>query len=113
MPNPSIQLDADTPEGTLYVRYADARGEWAEPFPVKFDPGGALERSQREILEMTSGSWLSFRQFNGLMVYYTHLVSYRCGIREVSIPPCRTRSWRCRPATRVIPRRSRPARSPT
>lgn len=31
MPNPSIQLDADTPEGTIYVRYADARGEWAEP----------------------------------------------------------------------------------
>jgi hypothetical protein len=85
MPNPSIQLDADTPEGTLYIRYADERGQWAEPFPVKFDPVGALERSQREILEMTSGSWLSFREFNGLMVYYTHLLSYRCAIREVKI----------------------------
>ena len=85
MPNPSIQLDADTPEGTLYIRYADARGEWAEPFPVKFDPVGALEKSQREILEMTSGNWLSFREFNGLMVYYTHLLSYRCAIREVRI----------------------------
>ena len=44
-----------------------------------------LERSQREILEMTSGNWLSFREFNGLMVYYTHLLSYRCAIREVKI----------------------------
>jgi hypothetical protein len=85
MPNPSIQLDADTPEGTIYIRYADARGDWAEPFPVKFDPTGALERSQREILEMTSGNWLSFREFNGLMVYYSHLISYRCGIREMKI----------------------------
>lgn len=105
MPNPSIQLDADTPEGTIYVRYADARGDWAEPFPIKFDPAGALERSQREILEMTSGNWLSFREFNGLMVYYTHLVSYRCAIREVkigidstvpdrklAIPPCDPRA---------------------
>lgn len=85
MPNPSLQLDADTPEGTIYVRYADIRGDWAEPFPIKFDPVAALERGERQILEMTSGSWLSFREFNGLMVYYTHLMSYRCAIREVKI----------------------------
>ncbi len=34
---------------------------------------------------MTASSWLSFREFNGLMVYYTHLVSYRCAIRQVRI----------------------------
>jgi hypothetical protein len=28
---------------------------------------------------------LSFREFNGLLVYYTHLMSYRCAIREVRI----------------------------
>ena len=85
MANPSIQLDADTPEGTIYVRYADERGQWAQPFPIKFEPNGELERSQREILEMTSGNWLSFREFNGLMVYYSHLISYRCAIREVKV----------------------------
>lgn len=85
MPNPSVQLDADTPEGTLYVRYADVRGDWTEPFPIKFDPAAALQRGQRQILEMTAGSWLSFRQFNGLLVYYTHLLSYRCALREVKI----------------------------
>ena len=85
IPNPSLQLDADTPDGTIYVRYADIRGEWAEPFPIKFDPVAALERGERQILEMTSGSWLSFREFNGLMVYYTHLLSYRCAIRDVKI----------------------------
>jgi hypothetical protein len=34
---------------------------------------------------MTATSWLSFREFNGLMVYYSHLMSYRCAIREVRI----------------------------
>jgi hypothetical protein len=85
MPNPSLQLDADAPEGTIYVRYADARGEWAEPFPIKFEPNAQLERGQRQILEMTADNWLSFREFNGLMVYYTHLMSYRCALREVKV----------------------------
>jgi hypothetical protein len=85
MPNPSIQLDADTPETTIYVRTADLRGNWGEPFPIKFSPQAALERSQRQILDMTSGSWLSFREFNGLLVYWTHLASYRCAIREVKV----------------------------
>jgi hypothetical protein len=85
MPNPSIQLDGDTPATTIYVRYADANGNWAEPFPIRFDPTVALERAQRKILEMTAGSWLAFGDNNGVLLYYTHLVSYRCGIREVRI----------------------------
>jgi hypothetical protein len=34
---------------------------------------------------MTATSWLSFREFNGLLVYYSHLMSYRCAIREVRV----------------------------
>ena len=55
------------------------------PFPIRFDPEAALIRDQRKILDMTATSWLSFREFNGLLVYYTHLMSYRCAIREVRI----------------------------
>ena len=53
---------------------------------------------------MTAGSWLSFREYNGLLLYYTHLMSYRCAIRQVRIgldsavpdrtvgmPPCNQR----------------------
>jgi hypothetical protein len=29
---------------------------------------------------MTATSWLSFREFNGLLVYYTRLMSNRCAI---------------------------------
>ncbi|MBV8696459.1 MAG: caspase family protein [Bradyrhizobium sp.] len=85
MPNPSIQLPPDAPAATIEVRYIDAQGELQGPFPIKFDPEAALIHDQRKILDMTATSWLSFREFNGLLVYYTHLVSYRCAIREVRI----------------------------
>ncbi|WP_407164661.1 caspase domain-containing protein [Bradyrhizobium sp. ORS 111] len=85
MPNPSIELPADAPAGTIELRYIDAQGEMQGPFPIRFDPEAALIRDQRKILDMTATNWLSFREFNGLLVYYTHLMSYRCAIREVRI----------------------------
>jgi hypothetical protein len=85
MPTPSIELAADAPAGTIQVRYVDINGELQGPFPIRFDPEAALVRDQRKILDMTATSWLSFRQFNGLLVYYSHLLSYRCAIREVRI----------------------------
>jgi len=85
MPNPSIQLAADAPAATIQIRYIDASGEMQGPFPIKFDPEAALIHDQRKILDMTATSWLSFREFNGLLVYYTHLMSYRCAIREVRV----------------------------
>ena len=85
MPNPSIELAADAPAATIQVRYVDTSGELQGPFPIKFDPEAALIHDQRKILDMTATSWLSFREFNGLLVYYTHLMSYRCAIREVRV----------------------------
>jgi len=85
IPNPSIELAADAPAATIQVRYVDTSGELQGPFPIKFDPEAALVHDQRKILDMTATSWLSFREFNGLLVYYTHLMSYRCAIREVRV----------------------------
>nr|WP_199805713.1 caspase family protein [Bradyrhizobium lablabi] len=85
MPNPSIELPADAPAAVIQVRYVDTNGELQGPFPIRFDPEAALIRDQRKILDMTATSWLSFRDFNGLLVYYTHLMSYRCAIREVRV----------------------------
>ena len=85
MPNPSIELAADAPAATIEVRYIDVSGEMQGPFPIKFDPEAALIHDQRKILDMTATSWLSFREFNGLLVYYTQLMSYRCAIREARI----------------------------
>jgi hypothetical protein len=85
MPNPSIELAADAAAATIWVRYVDTSGELQGPFPIHFDPEAALIHDQRKILDMTATSWLSFREFNGLLVYYTHLMSYRCAIREVRV----------------------------
>jgi hypothetical protein len=85
MPNPSIELPGDQGAATIEVRYIDASGEMQGPFPIRFEPEAALIRDQRKILDMTATSWLSFREFNGLLVYYTHLMSYRCAIREARI----------------------------
>src|SRR6202011_4843183 len=115
MPNPSIELSADAPAATIQVRYVDTSGEMQGPFPIRFDPEAALIHDQRKILDMTATSWLSFREFNGLLVYYTHLMSYRCAIREVRVgidsavpdkvlkmPPCDPRD------PSVIPHDSQP-----
>ena len=101
MPNPAFPLDADTAPGLLQVRYVDAAGTVVGPFPVPFEPRSALRQEQRRTIEMVAGSWLSFRDFNGVMLYYTALVSYRCAIKElrigldraepdrvVTLPPC-------------------------
>ena len=85
MPNPSVELAADAQAATIEVRYVDVTGNLQGPFPIKFDPEAALIHDQRKILDMTATSWLSFREFNGLLIYYTHLMSYRCAIREVRI----------------------------
>jgi hypothetical protein len=85
MANISIELPADAPAGTIQLRYVDAGGEMQGPFPIRFDPEAALLRDHRKILDMTATSWLSFREFNGLLVYYTHLMSYRCAIRQVRV----------------------------
>ena len=115
MPNPSIELPADAPAATIQVRYVDTNGDVQGPFPIRFDPEAALVRDQRKILDMTATSWLSFREFNGLLVYYTHLMSYRCAIREVRVgidsavpdkilkmPPCDPRD------PSIIPRDAQP-----
>ena len=115
MPNPSIELAADAPAATIQVRYVDASGELQGPFPIRFDPEAALIHDQRKILDMTATSWLSFREFNGLLVYYTQLMSYRCAIREARVgidsavpdkvlkmPPCDPRD------PSVIPREAVP-----
>jgi class 3 adenylate cyclase/tetratricopeptide (TPR) repeat protein len=101
MPNPAFELPADQRETTIFIRYADASGRDIGPFSVSFNPRQALVRSQRDILEQMPGAWLSLQ---GGLVYYTHLVSYRCAIakarigidqgpldRELPLPACNDR----------------------
>jgi hypothetical protein len=83
MANPGIEIETDA--SPIYVRYADSHGNWVGPFAVVFDPAAELQRSQRAILESTTGAWLSFRHDVAKIIYYSHISSYRCAIREFRI----------------------------
>jgi hypothetical protein len=85
MANPGFELDPDTPASVIYIRAVDVNGNIAGPFPIKFDPPAELARGERRDLEMTAGSWVAFGQSNGVLLYLTQLVSFRCAIREVRI----------------------------
>jgi len=57
---------------------------------------------EKQILPMTGANWIAFRNYDGRqLVYFTHLVVYRCGLSEIrysidsdaldqrfSTPPC-------------------------
>ena len=101
MPNPNIQLSGKAQQTVIEVRYKTVDGAMVGPFPIRFDPEVALYDSQRRALEGIWPSWVEFREYNGLLVYFTTLVSYRCAITEVrygldgadplrrfDLPPC-------------------------
>ena len=48
-------------------------------------PVSAMPPEQmKQILNMTQNNWVSFRDYNGKQwIYFTHLESYTCGIKEV------------------------------
>ncbi len=83
MPKTNFVLPGDHPPATIYVTWRDKRGEQADVFPISFNPNAALAEGQRKILEQLWTAWISFREYNGMQVYFTHLISYRCGIKQV------------------------------
>ena len=101
MPKTHFEVDGDQASTTIYVTWRDKRGEEAGIFPIRFDPDGELKSGQKSILKDTTSSWIAFRDYNGLLVYFTHLMSYRCAIKSLrygldgappdtpyALPPC-------------------------
>lgn len=84
MPNTSITVMPGAEPTAIEITYLDLRGQEVGPFRIPFDPMSALVGQQKQALEMTKGSWVSFRDYNGLLVYTTHLVTYRCTIRRAT-----------------------------
>lgn len=83
MPITWFALPGDHPAGEIYVTWRDKRGEEAGVFPVRFDPDNALRAGQKQILEQLWTAWIAFPDSNKGSVYFTHLISYRCGIQKV------------------------------
>lgn len=43
-----------------------------------------LAGMEAKVLDLTKGSWVYFREYNGRqLIYFTHLEVYRCGIEKV------------------------------
>lgn len=83
MPNPSFMLPDGTPAGMISVKYQDVKGREVGPFDLPFEPGGALQSSQKQILDQFWTSWISFDPSgNRGLVYFTQMVSMRCGLKD-------------------------------
>jgi hypothetical protein len=100
-PKTSFEMAPDQGKTTIYVTWRDKRGEQADIAPIYFDPTAALADEQKKILDQFWTSWIAFREYNGMLVYFTQLVTYRCAIKEVryglgdgpvdkvfKLPPC-------------------------
>jgi hypothetical protein len=83
LPNPSFPLASRAAAAIIQVRYETPDGAAVGPFPIRFDPEAALFRQQKQILEQMPSNWVEFRDFQGVLVYFTTLVTYRCAIAEV------------------------------
>ncbi len=79
-PKTNFMLPGDQGPVTLYVTWRDKRGEQADIFPVSFNPIGDLADHQKKILDQVWTAWIAF---GGGRTYFSHLISYRCGIKEI------------------------------
>jgi hypothetical protein len=71
-------------EHTIDVKYTDKNGAINGPYTLKFSTGDQQFSQAKMSLNMVSGSWLSFRDYDGkVLLYFTTLMSYRPAIKEV------------------------------
>ncbi|MCZ8374125.1 MAG: adenylate/guanylate cyclase domain-containing protein [Beijerinckiaceae bacterium] len=86
MANPSFEMPPNQAAADIALRYLDANGVTSPVTVMRFDPRDSLIRGMRDILDRFSTSWLAFGTgHNQHLLYYTHLVSYRCAIRKAEI----------------------------
>jgi uncharacterized caspase-like protein len=99
---PTINIPLSSNAMAIDVSYRDSAGAMRGPFRVTFDPDSAIASSTKDTLQMSPTSWLSFRDYDGRrLLYFTSLISSRCGIAEVryaldsmsparvfQLPPC-------------------------
>jgi hypothetical protein len=71
-------------EHSVEAKYVDRNDKSNGPYTLKFSTEGEELAQGKQILEMTKGSWLSFRDYEGkVLLYFTHLLSYRSVIKEI------------------------------
>ena len=85
MVNVHVPLPGLSPgEHTVEVKYTDKNDASNGPFTLKFSTASEQLAQGKMMLNVTAGSWLAFRDFDGkLLLYFTQLMSFRPVISEI------------------------------
>ena len=71
-------------EHTIEVKYTDKNEKTNGPYTLKFSTADEQLAEGKMALNMTKGSWLTFRDYDGkVLLYFTQLLSYRPVIKEI------------------------------
>ena len=103
MPKTYFEMPPDQGKTTIYVTWRDKRGEQAEVFPINFDPNAALAGEQKATLEQFWTSWIALREFQGMKVYFTHLITFAARSRKCATATMAERPTRCSSCPIAIP----------
>jgi len=87
LPKPRSFIAAGHLQGrhTLLVKFSDSAGIEHGPFQVEFDAAEQIVAWTKQVLDQTRKSWLAFREYpeGRMLLYFTHLLSYKSGLREI------------------------------
>ncbi len=84
MPQMFFNLPASQRDTRLEIRYRDINGALQGPYSFEFKGKQQSEDANQRILESTTTSWVSFRDYEGKrLLYFTHLMSYRGSIKKI------------------------------
>lgn len=84
-PRSSVEVQLFTGTRILFVKYTTSAGRECGPYRVVMDGMQHIAAETKEVLETTGNSWVSFREYpeGRLLLYFTHLVSYKNGLKEI------------------------------
>ncbi len=83
-PQSFFSLPKNQSDSVIEIRYTDASGIERGPYEFAFTAQKESDDGNRRILEATSTSWLSFRDYDGsVLLYFTHLLSYRGALSKI------------------------------
>ena len=83
-PRTFFELPKNQKNCFIEVWYTDMQGVERGPFQFKFQSGKESDDGNRRVLEMTTTSWVSLRDYDGsTLLYFTHLLSYRGALLKI------------------------------
>ncbi len=82
-PKTWFELPWDQEATDIFVTWRDRRGEEAGVHRLAFDPQQATRSGAKGILLQTWTSWVVPPSSKGGHLYFSHLLSYRCGLEKI------------------------------